>query len=154
MSDVAEREPGLKVAVGGDVDWGEVARLVTTSRALDELEETRLVPEKKVLYQFSARGHDLAQVLLGCNCAMAMRPAVIIDRGRCCWRWASTLADALGSGMGREGGYSDGRDIGVVFNYPNPGGAHALADVRRGRGAICAGGGLGAGGDLQGARAG
>jgi 2-oxoisovalerate dehydrogenase E1 component len=28
--------------------------------------------------------------------------------------------------MGREGGYSDGRDIGVVFNYPNPGGAHAL----------------------------
>jgi 2-oxoisovalerate dehydrogenase E1 component len=24
------------------------------------------------------------------------------------------------------GGYSDGRDIGVVFNYPNPGGAHAF----------------------------
>ena len=22
--------------------------------------------------------------------------------------------------MGRAGGYSDGRDIGVVFNYPNP----------------------------------
>ena len=36
------------------------------------------------------------------------------------------LADALGSGMGLAGGYSDGRDIGVVFNYPNPGGAHAL----------------------------
>ena len=31
-----------------------------------------------------------------------------------------------GSGMGLAGGYSDGRDIGVVFNYPNPGGAHAL----------------------------
>jgi 2-oxoisovalerate dehydrogenase E1 component len=28
--------------------------------------------------------------------------------------------------MGLAGGYSDGRDIGVVFNYPNPGGAHAL----------------------------
>jgi 2-oxoisovalerate dehydrogenase E1 component len=28
--------------------------------------------------------------------------------------------------MGREGGYSGGRDIGVVFNYPNSGGAHAL----------------------------
>ena len=28
--------------------------------------------------------------------------------------------------MGRAGGYSDGRDIGAVFNYPNPGGAHAL----------------------------
>src|SRR3546814_16367703 len=28
--------------------------------------------------------------------------------------------------MGRAGGYSDGRDIGVVFNYPNPNGAPAL----------------------------
>ena len=36
------------------------------------------------------------------------------------------LADALGSGMGLAGGYSNGRDIGVVFNYPNAGGAHAL----------------------------
>jgi 2-oxoisovalerate dehydrogenase E1 component len=36
------------------------------------------------------------------------------------------LADALSSGMGHARGYSDGRDIGVVFNYPNPGGAHAL----------------------------
>ena len=65
MSDVAERDSELKTEVGDGVDWGEVARLVTTSRALDELEETRLVPDKQVLYQFSARGHDLAQVLLG-----------------------------------------------------------------------------------------
>src|SRR3712207_9155363 len=28
--------------------------------------------------------------------------------------------------MGRAGGYSDGRDIGVVFNYPNPSGPPAL----------------------------
>jgi len=35
-------------------------------------------------------------------------------------------ADALGSAMGRAGGYSDGRDIGVVFNYPNSHGASAL----------------------------
>ncbi len=35
-------------------------------------------------------------------------------------------ADALGSAMGRAGGYSDGRDIGVVFNYPNRNGASAL----------------------------
>src|SRR3712207_6141878 len=28
--------------------------------------------------------------------------------------------------MGRAGGYSDGRDIGVVFNYPNPNGCPAL----------------------------
>jgi TPP-dependent pyruvate/acetoin dehydrogenase alpha subunit len=36
------------------------------------------------------------------------------------------VADALGSNMARAGGYSDGRDIGVVFNYPNPSGASAL----------------------------
>ncbi|MEO6113139.1 MAG: transketolase C-terminal domain-containing protein [Sphingomicrobium sp.] len=108
------------------IDWREVARLVTTSRALDELEETRLVPEKKILYQFSARGHDLAQVILGLQ---------LRDGDAACGYYRSRplllalgvpLADALGSGMGREGGYSDGRDIGAVFNYPNPGGCHAL----------------------------
>ena len=108
------------------LDWAEVARLVTTSRALDALEEERLVPEKKVLYQFSARGHDMAQVILGLH---------LRDGDAACGYYRSRpmllalgvpLADALGSGMGRAGGYSDGRDIGVVFNYPNPGGAHAL----------------------------
>ena len=108
------------------LDWSEVARLVLTSRALDHLEESVLVPEKKVLYQFSARGHDMAQVILG----MHLR-----DGDAACGYYRSRpmllalgvdIADALGSGMGREGGYSDGRDIGVVFNYPNPGGAHAL----------------------------
>ena len=123
---MAERDPELKPDVGDGIDWSEVARLVTTSRALDELEETRLVPEKKILYQFSARGHDLAQVLLGLQ---------LRDGDAACGYYRSRpmllalgvpLADALGSGMGRSGGYSDGRDIGVVFNYPNPGGAHAL----------------------------
>src|SRR5690242_21664302 len=47
------------------VDWRRVVRLFQASRALDEIEESRLVPEKKVLYQFSARGHELGQLLLG-----------------------------------------------------------------------------------------
>ena len=34
--------------------------------------------------------------------------------------------DALGSSMARAGGYSDGRDIGAVFNFPNLNGASAL----------------------------
>ena len=62
------------------------------------------------------------------------------------------LADALGSGMGLAGGYSDGRDIGVVFNYPEPGRRARAADVRRSRRAIYAGGRLGAGDRLQAAR--
>src|SRR3954468_16527332 len=120
---MAERDPGK---VSAKVDWREVARLVLTSREMDRLEEEELAPAKKVLYQFSARGHDMAQVLLGLH---------LKDGDAACGYYRSRplllalgvpLADALGSGMGLAGGYSDGRDIGVVFNYPNPGGAHAL----------------------------
>jgi len=120
---MADRDPGR---VSADVDWREVARLVLTSREMDRIEEQELVPAKKVLYQFSARGHDMAQVLLGLQ---------LKDGDAACGYYRSRplllalgvpLADALGSGMGLAGGYSDGRDIGVVFNYPNPGGAHAL----------------------------
>src|ERR1700754_3175344 len=65
MADAMTAEPESDFRAQTGVDWAEVARLVLLSRALDALEETRLVPEKKVLYQFSARGHDMAQVLLG-----------------------------------------------------------------------------------------
>src|SRR5918996_931691 len=120
---MADRDPGR---VSAEVDWREVARLVLTSREMDRIEEEELVPAKKVLYQFSARGHDMAQVLLGLRLKdgdgvfgyYRSRPLLLA--------LGVPLADALGSGMGLAGGYSDGRDIGVVFNYPNPGGAHAL----------------------------
>jgi 2-oxoisovalerate dehydrogenase E1 component len=120
---VADRDPGK---VSSQVDWREVARLVLTSREMDRIEEEELVPAKKVLYQFSARGHDMAQVLLGLQLKdgdgvfgyYRSRP-LLLSLG-------VELADALGSGMGLAGGYSDGRDIGVVFNFPNPGGAHAM----------------------------
>jgi 2-oxoisovalerate dehydrogenase E1 component len=119
---MAEADPQFTA----DTDWREVARLVLTSRELDRLEEEELVPARQVLYQFSARGHDMAQVLLGLK---------LRDGDAACGYYRSRplllalgvpLADALGSGMGRSGGYSGGRDIGVVFNYPNPGGCHAL----------------------------
>src|SRR5918996_467761 len=120
---MADRDPGK---VSAHVDWREVARLVLTSREMDRIEEEELVPAKNVLYQFSARGHDMAQVLLGLRLKdgdgvfgyYRSRPLLLA--------LGVPLADALGSGMGLAGGYSDGRDIGVVFNYPNPGGAHAL----------------------------
>ena len=53
-----------RTASDPQTDWRRVASLLYASRALDDIEETRLVPERKVLYQFSARGHDLAQILL------------------------------------------------------------------------------------------
>ena len=46
------------------VDWPTVVHTALVSRALDELEETRLVPARKVLYQFTSRGHDVTQALL------------------------------------------------------------------------------------------
>lgn len=108
-------------------DWREIARLVHVSRAMDRLEEERLVPERKILYQFSARGHDMAQIMLGsrlthkhdATCGYYRSRPLLLALG-------VPLADALGSGMGRAGGYSDGRDIGVVFNFPNPGSCPAL----------------------------
>jgi len=110
-----------------DVDWRRIARLLHLSRALDHMEETRLVPEKKVLYQFSARGHDMAQILLGCRLGDPKDAACGYYRSRpLLLALGVDVADALGSAMGRAGGYSDGRDIGVVFNYPNPDGASAL----------------------------
>jgi len=109
------------------IDWRRVAYLVHLSRALDEMEEKRLVPEKKVLYQFSARGHDMAQILLGTQLTGLHDAACGYYRSRpLLLSLGVDPADALGSAMGRAGGYSDGRDIGVVFNYPNRSGASAL----------------------------
>ena len=109
------------------VDWQRVVHLVQVSRALDELEETKLVPERKIFYQFSARGHDMAQILLGLKltrtedaiCGYYRSRPILLALG-------VPVADTLGSSMARAGGYSDGRDIGAVFNYPNPHGASAL----------------------------
>ncbi len=97
------------------------------SRALDALEEKVLVPERKIFYQFSARGHDMAQILLGLQltrredaiCGYYRSRPILLALG-------VDPADALGSSMARAGGYSDGRDIGAVFNYPNPNGCSAL----------------------------
>ncbi|WP_462384092.1 alpha-ketoacid dehydrogenase subunit alpha/beta [Pseudomonas sp. Marseille-QA0892] len=108
-------------------DWRRVAYLMLVSRTLDELEEKTLVPEKKVLYQFSARGHDLSQILLGSRLTDRHDAACGYYRSRpMLLALGVALEEALGSSMARAGGYSDGRDIGVVFNYPNPGGPAAL----------------------------
>ncbi len=108
-------------------DWRRIARLVFASRAMDDVEEHELVPHKKVLYQFSARGHELAQVLLG---SLLTRPH---DGVGAYYRSRPLLLslgldfeDALAAPMGKSGGYSNGRDIGVVCNMPSKGGATVL----------------------------
>lgn len=108
-------------------DWRAVAYHLQVSRGLDELEEKTLIPARKIFYQFSARGHDMAQILLGLKlthkddaiCGYYRSRPILLALG-------VDPADALGSSMARAGGYSDGRDIGAVFNYPNKHGASAL----------------------------
>jgi 2-oxoisovalerate dehydrogenase E1 component len=128
MAEAAARERKARAAPPDPrFDWRRIACLVHISRALDRLEEEVLVPQRKILYQFSARGHDLAQIMLGSRLDHPRDGACGYYRSRpMLLALGVPLADALGSNMARAGGYSDGRDIGVVFNYPNPGGCQAL----------------------------
>jgi 2-oxoisovalerate dehydrogenase E1 component len=104
-----------------------VVRQVAVSRALDDLEETTLLPERKVLYQFSARGHDVTQVLLGTQLTGARDGVGAYYRSRpLLLTLGLSLDEALASTMMRTGGMSEGRDIGVVFNLPRKHGACVL----------------------------
>ncbi len=107
--------------------WRAVVRQVAVSRALDDLEESALLPERKVLYQFSARGHDVTQVLLGSRLTGARDAVVGYYRSRpLLLTLGLSIDEALASTMMRVGGMSEGRDIGVVFNFPRREGACAL----------------------------
>ena len=64
------------------VDWQRVARNVLLCRALDDLEETRLLPERKILYQFTARGHDVSQSILAQMLTGARDAASVYYRSR------------------------------------------------------------------------
>ena len=114
--------PGGYPGPAAEPDWRRVAHLVQLSRALDDIEETRLVPERKVLYQFSARGHELAQILLGLNLDDAHDGVAVYYRSRpMMLALGVSLEDAAAGPLARSGAFSGGRDIGVVFNMPGRG---------------------------------
>src|SRR6202045_318323 len=103
-------------------DWKRVAYLLHLSRALDDIEETKLLPERKVLYQFSARGHDFAQILLGLNLTDPHDGVTVYYRSRpMMLALGVDLEDAAAGPLARSGSFSEGRDIGVVFNRPGHG---------------------------------
>jgi 2-oxoisovalerate dehydrogenase E1 component len=100
-------------------DWRRVAYLLQLSRGLDDVEESRLVPERKVLYQFSARGHELSQILLAQQLTHAHDAVTVYYRSRpLLLGLGLALEDAAAAPLARAGSFSDGRDIGVVFNLP------------------------------------
>ena len=92
---------------------------------MDDAEETTnknkaTVPrEHLVLYQFSARGHDVAQIILGSMLDHPHDAASAYYRSRpLLLSLGLSIEDAFASPLGRSGGFSDGRDIGVVCNLP------------------------------------
>lgn len=107
-------------------DWRRIAYHTLVSRALDDVEESTnrnraSVPKDHVvLYQFSARGHDMAQTILGSLLTGSRDGVGAYYRSRpLLLALGLPLDDAFGSPLGRAGGFSDGRDIGVVCNLPN-----------------------------------
>jgi 2-oxoisovalerate dehydrogenase E1 component len=108
-------------------DWARVAWLMQASRALDGIEESRLLPERKILYQFSARGHELGQVLLGLQLTDPHDGVGAYYRSRpLLLALGLHLQDAAAGPLARADSGSGGRDIGVVFNMPSAGGATVL----------------------------
>ena len=114
-------------------DWRRIAYHALVSRSLDDVEETTnknraTVPrEHLVLYQFSARGHDVAQSILGSLLTHPHDAASAYYRSRpLLLSLGLSLEDAFASPLGRSGGFSDGRDIGVVCNLPNRNGPVVL----------------------------
>ena len=99
------------------LDWDEVGRLVVLSRTLDELEERELAPSGEVPYQFSAKGHELAQVLLALSLDPPHDAAAVYYRSRPFMLGVGLSVDeSLAAGMGKANSPSEGRDVGVVFS--------------------------------------
>jgi 2-oxoisovalerate dehydrogenase E1 component len=128
-----ERRPSPTPTSRPALDWRRIAHHVLVSRALDDVEEATnrnkaTVPrEHQVLYQFSARGHEMSQVILGSLLDRPHDAAGAYYRSRpLLLTLGLSIEEALASPLGRSGGFSDGRDIGVVCNLPSRHGAIVL----------------------------
>ncbi len=127
---IAPIESPASAAAAISPDWAKVTRLLHLTRALDDIEQTRLMPERKVLYQFCARGHDLAQILLGMQLTDVHDGASVYYRSRPLMLTLGADLEELAAGpLARAGSCTGGRDIGVVFNRPGHGGVSVLPAV-------------------------
>ena len=100
-------------------NWEKIVKYILTSRFIDEIEELELVPQKKITYQFSAKGHELVQVLLSSLLNQKHDFASIYYRSRpFALVQGLTIEESFLSSMGKNCAINNGRDIGVVFNLP------------------------------------
>lgn len=101
-------------------EWEHIAYLALLSRTMDNMEER----DGFVKYQFSAKGHELAQILLSQKMTCPYDAASVYYRSRPFVLGSGlTPTEAFQAGLARAGGISDGRDVGVVFNLPKRNGA-------------------------------
>lgn len=108
-------------------EWMDVARTVIASRLIDTIEETELAPSGKVTYQFSAKGHELAQVILGQSLRHGHDGATVYYRSRPFVIAAGmTYEESFAGPLALSGSRSGGRDIGVVHHLPNTRGVTVL----------------------------
>ncbi|MGW8225731.1 MAG: alpha-ketoacid dehydrogenase subunit alpha/beta [Anaerolineales bacterium] len=99
------------------IDWRRVARYVLLSRELDSFEEQQLAPLGKVKYQFSAKGHELSQVLLAQALNHSHDAATVYYRSRPLLLASGMDATtALAAGMALSNTPSQGRDTGVIYH--------------------------------------
>jgi 2-oxoisovalerate dehydrogenase E1 component len=114
-----KKTPFPKSKTRQSVDWALVARLMLTSRAIDEIEEQELAPQSKVTYQFSSKGHELSQILLGLQLTHPHDAATVYYRSRPFMLAAGlTPQEAFAADLARTGSPSEGRDVGVVYSMP------------------------------------
>lgn len=98
-------------------DWRSIAKSILASRRIDEIEESELVPAGKVTYQFSAKGHELVQVLMAHHLNHAHDAATVYYRSRPFVLHAGmSYQEAFSGPLARAGSRNGGRDIGVVHN--------------------------------------
>ncbi|MBL0323320.1 MAG: hypothetical protein IPP80_13280 [Ignavibacteria bacterium] len=108
------------------MDGSKCVRLSHRAR-VDTIEETELAPSGKVTYQFSAKGHELAQVILGQALRHGHDGATVYYRSRPFVIAAGmTYEESFAGPLALSGSRSGGRDIGVVHHLPNTRGVTVL----------------------------
>lgn len=101
------------------IDWKRLLGDFFLSREMDHIEESELVPKGLVHHQFSSRGHEVVQLMLGqllkhpfdaVSAYYRSRPLQLSLR--------IPHEEMMASVLARSGGYTEGRDSGVMANYP------------------------------------
>jgi len=112
------------------LDWHRVLHTVLLSRALDDIEESELYPNREIFFQFSARGHDVTQAILA---EFLTEPRDAVGgyyRSRpLALALGLPLEDALASALLRSGSVSGARDGGALLNLPRLNGPCILPPV-------------------------